>query len=284
MTDCPPRLRGDLSKWLCEISPGVYVGTVSSRVRDAIWMRVCENVKSGRATMVYSAGGEQRMEFRVHNTSWEPVDFDGIRLMRRPLPGPETLSPALKPGFSNAARQRMAQARQRARRSGARYVIMDLETTGLQPSVDAIVEFGAIRVVDGAPQERFSQLVRPAQPLPQTVVELTAITPAMLEREGVPLTQALSAFLDFIGRDPLVGYHLSFDLDFLRAACRRCEKEFPANRCVDLLSLARRKIDGVPNYRLATLAEHFSLPNPAPHRALNDCNLLLALETKLNEI
>ena len=49
MTDCPPRLRGDLSKWLQEINTGVYVGNVNSRVRDAIWNRVCENLKTGRA-------------------------------------------------------------------------------------------------------------------------------------------------------------------------------------------------------------------------------------------
>ena len=39
MTNCPPKLRGDLSKWLCEINTGVYVGNVSSRVRDALWER-----------------------------------------------------------------------------------------------------------------------------------------------------------------------------------------------------------------------------------------------------
>ena len=51
MTNCPPSLRGDLSKWLCEINTGVYVGNVSSRVRDAIWDRVCENLKNGQATL-----------------------------------------------------------------------------------------------------------------------------------------------------------------------------------------------------------------------------------------
>ena len=86
MTDCPPRLRGDLSKWLQEINTGVYVGNVNSRVRDAIWERVCENLNHGRATMVFSANNEQRMDFRVYNTSWKPVDYAGIQLIRRPLP------------------------------------------------------------------------------------------------------------------------------------------------------------------------------------------------------
>ena len=57
MTNCPPRLRGDLSKWLCEINTGVYVGNVSSRVRDAVWDRVCQNLKNGQATLVYTGQG-----------------------------------------------------------------------------------------------------------------------------------------------------------------------------------------------------------------------------------
>ena len=98
MTNCPPRLRGDLSKWLCEINTGVYVGNVSSRVRDALWDRVCQNLKNGQATLVFTTAGEQRMDFRTHNTTWEAVDFDGIKLMRRPLPQAEQNQIDLKPG------------------------------------------------------------------------------------------------------------------------------------------------------------------------------------------
>lgn len=91
LSDCPPKVRGDLSKWLCEINTGVFVGNVSSRVREEVWQRICENIKSGQATMVFSAPGEQKMDFRVHNTTWEPVDLDGIKLMRRPLPAARNL-------------------------------------------------------------------------------------------------------------------------------------------------------------------------------------------------
>lgn len=59
MTNCPPKLRGDLSKWLCEINTGVYVGNVSSRVRDALWERVCQNLKNGQATLVFTTAGER---------------------------------------------------------------------------------------------------------------------------------------------------------------------------------------------------------------------------------
>ena len=65
LSDCSPKVRGDLSKWLCEISPGVYAGNINARVRTELWARVCENLKSGRATMVYSARCEQQMKFET---------------------------------------------------------------------------------------------------------------------------------------------------------------------------------------------------------------------------
>lgn len=151
MTNCPPKLRGDLSKWLCEINTGVYVGNVSSRVRDALWERVCQNLKNGQATLVFTAAGEQRMDFRTHNTTWETVDFDGIKLMRRPLPQTQQSQIDLKPGFSKAAQQQMARKAGRTRPGTGDYTVIDLETTGLKAASDSIIEYGALRVRDGAP-------------------------------------------------------------------------------------------------------------------------------------
>jgi CRISPR-associated protein Cas2 len=81
---CPERLRGVLTRWLLEISTGVYVGHVPARVRDRLWLRIIEDVGKGRALMVHSTSNEQRLSFRVHNHGWQPVDIDGLTLMRRP--------------------------------------------------------------------------------------------------------------------------------------------------------------------------------------------------------
>jgi CRISPR-associated protein Cas2 len=83
LTAVPPGLRGHLTRWLLEISPGVFVGNVSARVRELMWMRIVEFVVDGRALMVHSTTGEQRLAFAVHGHDWTPVDFDGITLMRR---------------------------------------------------------------------------------------------------------------------------------------------------------------------------------------------------------
>ena len=112
LSNCPPKLRGDLSKWLVEINAGVYVGRVSARVRDELWQRVCENLRDGRATMVFRANTEQGMDFRVHNTTWIPVDYDGIQLMLRPAEGARPEGGSLPP--SRAAQRQTVQAIHRA--------------------------------------------------------------------------------------------------------------------------------------------------------------------------
>lgn len=88
LTAVPPALRGVLTRWLFEIAPGVFVGHVSARVRDELWLRVREGIGRGRAIVVNTARNEQRLEFRTHGHDWTPVDFDGIALMLRPSEGP----------------------------------------------------------------------------------------------------------------------------------------------------------------------------------------------------
>ena len=286
MTNCPPKLPGDLSKWLCEINTGVYVGNLSSRVRDAVWDRVCENLKNGQATLVYTTGGEQKMDFRTHNTSWEAVDFDGIKLMRRPLASSQGSLAPLKPGFSNAARHQMARKyAQKPKDFGTKenYTVIDLETSGLNDGSDAIVEYGALRVRDGQPVQEFTVLVRDIKTLPKEVTALTGITQEML-KGGAPSSEALTAFLEFVGSDQLVGYNLKFDLRFLRTACLQQGRPLMTNAGIDLLPVARRKVVGVQNYKLETLIRYFGLNQQVEHRALSDCRLIHALYAKLNEM
>jgi CRISPR-associated protein Cas2 len=81
----PVGLRGHLTRWLLEISPGVFVGHVSARVRQLVWQRITEFDFPGRAVMVHPARTEQHLAFQVHGHDWEPVDFDGVHLIRRPV-------------------------------------------------------------------------------------------------------------------------------------------------------------------------------------------------------
>ena len=109
LTACPPGVRGDLTRWLQEIAPGVFVGKLSARVRERLWLRVCSFVKTGRALMVYSARNEQYFKFEVFQPDWTPVDCDGVELIKRPVGTDEaTLMGALPSGWSNASKYRKA--------------------------------------------------------------------------------------------------------------------------------------------------------------------------------
>ena len=122
----------------------VVLSNCPPRLRDELWTRICENVKTGQATMVFSVQGEQKMDFRVHNTTWEPVDFDGIKLMLHPSPEYLTgkISLSGKSGFGSGVLRR----RRRSARFSGKLAVLDIETTGLSYTDDGILELGALLV------------------------------------------------------------------------------------------------------------------------------------------
>lgn len=112
LTACPQGLRGDLTRWLLEISSGVYVGHISARVRDRLWERIKGQIRSGKAIMVYSAGNEQHLAFRVHRSDWTPVQCDGLELIKRPSISQDRRTgeqqSVKRTGWSKASRYRRA--------------------------------------------------------------------------------------------------------------------------------------------------------------------------------
>jgi CRISPR-associated protein Cas2 len=285
LTDCPPKLRGDLSKWLLEINTGVYVGNVSTRVREELWERICENVKSGRATMVYSAAGEQKMDFCVHNSTWQPVDYDGLKLIRRPLP--KSNSSVITECPSKAAQRQIGKhvAASKARKAlAADYVVADIETTGLKAGEDVMLELAAIRVQNGTAVDRFQRLIKIERSIPEEVVQLTGITEELCSKEGVSLKETLREFTEFVQKDRIVCHNAAFDSKFLRAAYRSCEMSPLTNDFTDTLAMARRKVDDVSNYQLETLAAYFHLECSGLHRALPDCELTVQLFEQLKKL
>ncbi|RAV31707.1 type I-E CRISPR-associated endoribonuclease Cas2e [Corynebacterium heidelbergense] len=85
LTSCPQRLRGHLTRWLLELDAGVYVGRVSARIRDHLWELICGEIGRGRAVMTYpTPSTEQGFAVRSFNGLWEPCDYEGLTLVRRP--------------------------------------------------------------------------------------------------------------------------------------------------------------------------------------------------------
>jgi len=149
------------------------------------------------------------------------------------------------------------------------YVVLDLETTGLSPERDEIIEIGAVRVEGGAVTDAFSQLVDPGFPVSGFITNLTGISNAMLAR-APGLDEILPRFRGFAGDWPVVGHNVTFDLGFLDAACRRRLGEPFANDWVDTMRLSRRLFPEYRHHRLCDLTERFGVEAPVSHRALAD--------------
>lgn len=165
--------------------------------------------------------------------------------------------------------------------SKSRFVAFDLETTGLSPGEDAIIEIGAVRVENGVITEEFQQLVNPDCSVPDEASRVNHITDNMLI--GQPkIHEVLPAFLAFVGDDVLAAHNAKFDAGFILQACMRNRFKTP-ERFFDTMTLARYWPDAA-NRKLSTLIAEAGIKNDEAHRALGDAravaNLILATNEK----
>jgi DNA polymerase-3 subunit epsilon len=151
-----------------------------------------------------------------------------------------------------------------------RFVVVDLETTGLRPGQSRICEIGAVRVDGLVPAGTFETLVDPSAPLPRLVASLTGIADADLARAPGP-AEAVRRFLAFAGDSVLVAHNARFDLAFLDREVERLTGRRVAAPVVDTVGLARRLLAGrVSRASLASLSHFFGTSVRPCHRALPD--------------
>ena len=147
------------------------------------------------------------------------------------------------------------------------YVCVDLETTGLNPKYEKIIEIGAVKVVEGEVKETFSTFVNPGRKLEERIVELTGITQKQVD--GAPyIEEVLPGFLEFCGDFALLGHRILFDYSFLKKAAVNQKLTFE-KKGLDTLRMARRFLPELEHRTLPFLCEHYGIPHKA-HRALND--------------
>ena len=119
------------------------------------------------------------------------------------------------------------------------FVVVDTETTGTSPSVDRIIEIGAVKIINGEMVEEFEQLINPGTLIPSRITRLTHITNGMVF-DKPPIDIILPPFLDFLGDAVLVAHNLSFDVGFLNAELNRMDAHPLDNTSLCTLRLARR--------------------------------------------
>jgi DNA polymerase-3 subunit alpha (Gram-positive type) len=160
------------------------------------------------------------------------------------------------------------------------YIAIDLETTGLNPKLNKIIEIGAIKIINGKEAGEFQTFVNPYQQLPEEITKLTGITDEDLEN-APGIETVIREFLEFAGDLPLVGHQVIFDYSFLKKAAVNQRLSFEREG-IDTLKLARKFMPAEEKKNLRAACEYFGIVPIESHRALADAKaanqLLLELE------
>jgi len=157
-------------------------------------------------------------------------------------------------------------------------VALDIETTGLDPDRETIIEIAAIRFNGKRIEDEFSTLVNPGRHIPEPITQLTGIDDSMV-RNAPSLGQAIRLFANFVGEDPVLGQNVRFDLAFLQR-----QGILQRNPVVDTYEMASVLLPTAARYNLGALGNLLGIPFPATHRALDDTRATQAVYLRLLEM
>lgn len=151
------------------------------------------------------------------------------------------------------------------------YVALDLETTGLDPEWDSIIEIGMVRVRRGEVVAEYSTLVNPGMPIDDFIAELTGITNDMLAAAPA-LPEVLPAAREFLGDDIILGHNINFDINFIYDNCE-CQGLKPvSNGYIDTMRISRRVLPDLKHHRLGDIVNALGVDHAQAHRAIGDCH------------
>lgn len=142
-------------------------------------------------------------------------------------------------------------------------VAVDLETTGLSPLVDKIIEIAAVKVEANGNVSMYHQLINPLIDIPEFTIQFHG-----LHNEDLTLAptikKPLKDFWEFVGRHPMIAHNSTFDLGYLIKSSHDFQIEFPPLDVFDSCRYARALYKGTENspknFKLSTLSEHFGVP------------------------
>ncbi|HKM35207.1 MAG TPA: 3'-5' exonuclease [Lachnospiraceae bacterium] len=161
-----------------------------------------------------------------------------------------------------------------------RYVCVDIETTGLNPKTDKIIEMGAVFMENGVCKRTFETFIYPGRKLSDKIVQLTGITDADLAT-APKICEILPEFLDFVQDACLLGHSILFDYAFIKRACVNQKYEFE-RKGLDTFKIARRYLSDLESRSLDYLCQYYHIPHKA-HRALEDAKATCALFERLSQ-
>jgi DNA polymerase-3 subunit alpha (Gram-positive type) len=152
---------------------------------------------------------------------------------------------------------------------GGKYVIFDVETTGLSAIYDKVIELSAVKMENGNVIDQFEEFIDPGFPLSETTINLTSITDEMV-RGSMSEKEVFTKFREFYEDAIIVGHNVTFDIGFMNTGYLRHGMEEIKNPIIDTLTLARFLYPTLKGYRLNTLAKKFGVALEHHHRAIYD--------------
>ena len=148
------------------------------------------------------------------------------------------------------------------------FVVLDVETTGLNTFTDKIIEIGAVRLEGGREVKEFSMLIDPERPVPQKVTELTGITNGML-RDQKRIGEVIGDFAKFCEGAVLVAHNAGFDTAFFRRAFEAAGLPFD-HPVLDTLALSRNLFASLKSHKLGVICKELDVSLENAHRAVHD--------------
>lgn len=146
-------------------------------------------------------------------------------------------------------------------------VFMDVETTGIHPGKDKIVQLSAIKYLGRQEIDRLNTYVNPGCPIPSDATAINGITDDMV-REAPQIDEIKDVFLNFIKDTIIVGYNITFDLNFI---CEALNCGLDGIKYIDVMYLAKKHLE-LPDYRLETVVQSLGFcPENGFHNSLVDC-------------
>lgn len=149
------------------------------------------------------------------------------------------------------------------------FIALDVETTGLRPLTNRIIEIAAIRYRGGQEVDRLVTFLQPEKKLPSVIVNLTGIRDADLV-DAPHFRDMADTIGDFLGDELIVGHNVGFDISFVVAELKRLARPGLANLRFDTMTAARRLLPDLRRKNLSKLAEYLGVPEGRAHRAYDD--------------
>lgn len=159
------------------------------------------------------------------------------------------------------------------------YIILDIETTGLEPTVHELTEIGALKVEGGELKDIFSSLIKPKYPITPEITRITGIDDEIV-KDAPPANQVLEKFISFIEDHILVIHNVDFDFPFIKHHAKKLIQQEINNQTICTVKLSRHLLPNIANHKLHTVASHFGFEIKNRHRAMGDAELTFQVWTE----